>query len=220
MVVDTPDAAAFGTVACGICQTREAVWVHTLDLHLAQFRIFGKDHSWGSPVSLCDPCHWSLRAADVEALVAADPSTDGLDATNLDERVRSGLRALVAADLGSTAIDSARPAGYRDLIDEGFTPLENITGALFLAHAWPEIHRRALAPINPEATEYLPDGTHWFVQSPWPSIALRDVFDLVMSTLDEAFSATPPRHDEEQLTEQVRDLLACQEADIKRRLGA
>lgn len=219
VVHNDADEAAFGTVRCVVCHTREAAWVHSLDPDRARFRKYGKGHVWGSPLSVCDQCERWLRAGDVEALVAADPDSGGLRVTDLDERVRNGFRALVDADLGGTPIDSLRPAGYRGLVDEGFTPLESITGALFLADAWPQSDRRALPATNPEEAQRLPEGKHWFVRSPWPPIALRDVFGLVTRALDESIDAMTPRYDEEQVKAHVRKLLASREEDIRHRLG-
>jgi hypothetical protein len=220
-VVANPHAQAnFGIIACDICRTSEALWVHALDPQLAQFRVFGDGHIWGSPLNVCERCDQSLRAGNIQALVAADPTSGSLHRRDLDERVGNGMRALVAADLGATPIDASRPPGYKDLVNEGFTPLENLTGALFLAHAWPERDRRALPPINPGDAHGLLDGRHWFVRSPWASIALSDVFGLVINVLDETLRNMAPRYDEEQANAHVRELLASSEANIQRQLNA
>jgi hypothetical protein len=213
------DEAAFGTIACAICRTREALWVHALDPQLAQFQVSGDGHIWGSPLILCGRCDQSLRAADVEALVEADPSSSELHGRDLDERVGNGMRALVAADLGATPIDESRPPGYGDLVDAGFTPLENITGALFLADAWPDSDRCALLSISPDNSQGLHDDHHWFIRSPWPSIPLSDVFGLVINVLDEALRDMEPHYDEEQANTHVRELLTSSEEDIHCRLN-
>jgi len=206
--------AGFGTVPCGLCRVHEARWVHPLDPDRAEFRVYGKGHVWGSPLSVCDRCDRLIRERDADGLVAACPDAAGLTGTDLDEQVGNRVRALVAADLGGHGITLDRPAGYAALVAEGFTPLENITGALHLARAWPAEHRRALAATDPDDASWLPDGQHWFVRSPWPSIPLQSLFGLVLRTLDATLDRQGQRFDEEQAVAAVRDLLSGSEQDI------
>ena len=216
---NTSDQVAFGAVACGVCQTREAVWVHTLDPQLARFRVFSKEHMWGSPISVCNKCEQLLQAADVEALVVADPTSGTLAGDDLDELVRNGLQALVAADLGATRVDASQSPRYQRLVSEGFSPLENITGAVFLGDAWPESDRRELPSVSAEGVLGMPADRHWFVRSPWPSVPLNDVFGLVISTLEESLNQMAPRYEEEQVKADVRVLFKSSEEEIRRKLG-
>jgi hypothetical protein len=146
-----------------------------------------------------------------------------LQPNDVEEQVRDGLRALTESVVRIVPIDDISPPGSRALVDEGFTPLEEITGALFLAAAWPSEYRRALPPRNSDDASQLPDGKHWFVRSPWPSIPLDDLFDVVMQTLDDCVresSGTPEPAQlmQSRIVERVRELLALGEEDLGRRL--
>jgi hypothetical protein len=185
---------AFGLIACGVCEQREARWSHQLDPYRSQFRLAGKGHVWGSPVVLCDGCSELLGAADIDGLLAAsaEPEPDA-------------LRALVAADLGAVGLDELRPPDYQELVDAGFVPLPNVTGADFLGAAWPPDSRRQA-------------GSEWFIRSPWPDLDLADVFGLATRTIDDSVRAHGSGCSDVQLVADVRDLLA-DGAEVHRRLA-
>jgi hypothetical protein len=163
---------------------------------------------------VCDRCDRLLRERDVEGLVAVHSGAADRTGPDLGELVRGGIHALLVADLGGQDIARERPVGYAALVAEGFTPLENITGALHLAQAWPAEHRRALPATDPDDASWLPDGQHWFIRSPWASIPLAPLFDLVLRTLDAAFDRDRPPFDDETAHAVVRDLLSRSEPEI------
>jgi hypothetical protein len=215
-----PVPASFGTVACGLCQVYEARWVHALAAPRAEFGVHGKGHIWGSPLAVCDSCDRLLGCGDAGGLVNADPRSAELPGTELEEQVRNGVHALLAADLGGHDIDEDRPPGYRELVEQGFTPLETITGALHLARAWPEDHCRTLPATDPASAGYLPDGKHWFIRSPWPSIPLEPLFHLVIRTVDSTLDRQPGHgYDEHLVNAAVRELLRGSEHDVAARLN-
>ena len=215
-----PVRASFGTVACGLCHVYEAKWVHALDPRRAEFRVHGKGHVWGSPLAVCDRCDQLLRSDDINGLVNVDPRSAELTGTELEEQVRNGVHALLVADLGGHDIDQDRPPGYRELVEQGFTPLETITGALDIARSWPEEHCQTLPATDPASAAYLPDGKHWFIRSPWPSIPLEPLFHLVIRTLDSARDRQPSQgYDQHLMNVSVRDLLTGSERDIAARLN-
>lgn len=187
--METGDGAlALGVAACALCVVHEVEWVHHLDWDRAQFRVYGKGHVWGSPIHICESCHALLIEKDVEALVAVRVKANELSPTDLDEQIRNGNRALVTADLGGRPIDETRPSGYRKLIEQGFAPLEQVTGDLTLADVWPKEHRRGLAEPDAElaADLELPEGQHWFVRSPWATVPLSRLFELISREADRA----------------------------------
>jgi hypothetical protein len=149
---------------------------------------------WGSPITLCEECSRLLRADDVDGLLAASADAEP-----------DAVRALVAADLGAVGLDDLRPRGYRELVDAGFVPLANITGADFLGEAWPSNHRRH-------------GGGQWFIRSPWPDLDLADVFGLATQTIDDSVHTHGSGVNDTQLEADVRELLA-DEAEVRRRLA-
>jgi hypothetical protein len=184
----------FGVVACALCERRPARWSHQLDPARSEFRVAGKGHIWGSPIALCDVCSGLVRAGDADGLCAASPDAEP-----------DAIRALVAADLGAVDLDELRPTGARELVEEGYVPLGNITGADFLGDAWPADHRRQA-------------GGEWFVRSPWPDLDLADVFQLATTQIDDSMRVHGSRVSEAQLVDDVQTLLA-DEAEVRRRLA-
>lgn len=75
--------------------------------------------------------------------------------------------------------------GVAALIAQGFTPIEDLTGAHDIATVWPEEHRRSIPEVrewaldNPRAQQRL-----WAVRAPWPGWTLRDVFTYLWSMVD------------------------------------
>lgn len=211
---------AFGMVACGLCHLYEARWVHALDMRLAEFRVYGKGHVWGSPLTVCDRCHEMLLSKDADGLVAIDPRAADLEGQDLREQLGNGVASLVAADLGGHDINEDRPGGYLELVRQGFIPLENVTGALHLALAWPEEHRRSLPATDTDDISYLPEGKNWFIRSPWPSIPLEPLFRLVIRTVDETLDRQAGhRFDEQLVNAEVRNLLSGSQREIEAKLA-
>ena len=76
--------------------------------------------------------------------------------------------------------------GVTELRRLGFEPVEEYTGALWVADVWPDDHRRFV----PETREYwlreMPEtsGRLWLLRSPWPAWTLRDTFDAMWRWLE------------------------------------
>lgn len=75
--------------------------------------------------------------------------------------------------------DSSGPdsvAGVAELRAQGFEPVADFTGDWTVAEVWPEEHRRSVTERREWALD-MPTGDRlWLIRSPWPSIALSDVF--------------------------------------------
>ena len=77
-------------------------------------------------------------------------------------------------------------SGVGELMAEGFTPIENLTGMLEVAVVWPEEHRRSV----PEVRGWLLkdeqlQGRLWAVRTPWPGWTLEDVVVYLWSLADQ-----------------------------------
>ncbi len=72
--------------------------------------------------------------------------------------------------------------GVAEIAAEGFTPLEEHTGALDIGTVWPEPHRRSVADTRPEPLDG--SGVIWLVRSPWPGISLPQALNVVWSEVD------------------------------------
>lgn len=165
--------------SCYFCEAFDAEWVHQLDWARSTFRLYGKGHTFGGSVDFCDRCEELYRAGDDEALVAIERRTRELDdAAAVAEEIRKPLAVLRGADLGAVRLDSLLPPGAADLRAAGFTPIGFLTGAEDIAQVWPHEHRRSVPQTEPER---LAEGEHryWLVRSPWPSIDVHEVFELM-----------------------------------------
>ncbi|BEP11701.1 hypothetical protein acdb102_00120 [Acidothermaceae bacterium B102] len=80
--------------------------------------------------------------------------------------------------------------GATELLAEGFVPLEELTGAMWVAEAWPEPHRRVLPETRPAMLTNPDDGRLWFVRSPWPTISPADVLSMVWAGRTRVDSST------------------------------
>jgi hypothetical protein len=173
------DGVPLGETPCAVCEVRLAEWLHHLDSTRSHFRVYGKGHVWGSPVALCEACDEALARSDVDALVSRD-----LSGEDLGERLRSGYGALIGATVQRESLLEATPLGWQDALAAGFTPIEQITGALHLVDGWPAQHKRSVPARDPEDADYLPDGRHWFIRSPWPSVDLGPLWRLIIETIE------------------------------------
>ena len=99
-------------------------------------------------------------------------------------------------------------AGVNELISAGFTPVESCTGLIAIWRAWPQDHRRSVRETRPWCLEEDTDGAVWLVRSPWQSIPLADVFNLLWAELERRDAMT--RVGDE--LDQARDVLAMPEA--------
>ena len=61
----------------------------------------------------------------------------------------------------------------------GFAPVEEYTGALWVADVWPETDRASVAETREFWLMSMPEtaGRVWVLRSPWPSITLRDAIN-------------------------------------------
>jgi hypothetical protein len=80
--------------------------------------------------------------------------------------------------------------GVTALRGDGFEPVEELTGALWIAEVWPEQHRRSVAETRTEWLDDNRDGRLWLVRSPWAALSADDVFTMLWPwaldrTLDE-----------------------------------
>ena len=91
--------------------------------------------------------------------------------------------------------------GVRELIEEGFTPVETLFGEHHYATRWPDAHRREVRDTRFEQTGEEPadeDELRLFlVRSPWPFVELNTVVKLLHRWLrrnDHLFLSDPVRH--------------------------
>ena len=61
----------------------------------------------------------------------------------------------------------------------GFAPVEEYTGALWVADVWPETDRASVAETREFWLMSMPEtaGRVWVLRSPWPTITLRDAIN-------------------------------------------
>ncbi|HZC51416.1 MAG TPA: hypothetical protein VE441_02820 [Mycobacterium sp.] len=150
--------------------------------------IFGKGHTWADRADLCARCEQLFRAGDDEALVALLERSWPAD---VDESHRKAIAAFRRADLGPTLIAEWWPPGVARLVAEGFTPLEDLTGDLWIAAHWPQLHRRSVPETRDGWDDLWDDGRCWLVRSPWPSVPVSEAIRLLWIYVHEA---TPDLH--------------------------
>jgi hypothetical protein len=178
--------------SCAICESHGGSWMHSLDWDASHFRVYGKGHVWASDIAMCDRCEQLCLAGDDEALVALRPRTWETTETDVDEHLRNAVTALRRADLGSVPMSDWLPLGASEHIAEGFVPIEELTGAEYVAREWPEAHRRAVPETRPGWADVDDDGDGmcWLVRSPWPTIPTHEALGLMW---DWVSSQHPPR---------------------------
>lgn len=70
--------------------------------------------------------------------------------------------------------------GVAALRAEGFQPVEQHTGAVWLAGVWPHQHRRSVPETRPAwLDDDECDGRLWLVRSPWPAFTVEDVIRIL-----------------------------------------
>jgi hypothetical protein len=84
------------------------------------------------------------------------------------------------ATSGSVSPGASSVAGVAQLTRAGYEPVENYTGAIWVAELWPDEHRRSVPETRPAwlADEAL-TGRLWVIRSPWPGLTLDEVFALL-----------------------------------------
>lgn len=161
---------------CALCGAGNAAWMHGLNAAEASFRVFGREWTWASELGTCERCEQMYRAGDDEGLAAVHPRHWDGDPGGAEEAVRNALGAFRRADLGAVPMADWLPPGVVEAASEGFLPVENLTGADYVVSAWPDEHRRAVLETRSGRRDDTPDGRCWLLRSPWPSIAVQDVF--------------------------------------------
>lgn len=168
---------------CAFCGEQHAAWVHDLDAQRAGYSIFGKGHTWSDRAEVCDRCEQLYRAGDDAGLIALQAQAWPPD---VDDSHRKAVAAFRRADLGAVPIADWWPPGVTELVADGFTPLEDLTGNLDIATCWPVTHRRSVPETRPGWDDAGPEGQCWLVCSPWTSVPLPNVIRLLWRYVDEA----------------------------------
>lgn len=187
--------------------------MHQLDMEKAQFRIYGKSHTWADEAGLCDSCEQLYRAGDDAGLnLLWDRTWPDADAGVQD--LHNSLDAFRRSDVGAIPLSEWWPPGVAELVADGFVPLEDLTGNLEIAAEWPELYRRSVPETRPGWDEVWQDGQCWLVRSPWPSMPVTDVVTLLWRWIS---AHQPPRsgpvrpEDEEVRMVLVRQFLQADE---------
>jgi hypothetical protein len=167
---------------CLFCGSRDWTWVYLLGNEPDWIKQLGWTFGWH--VFMCDACHDYYEGGDDASLVRAhlnqpEPEADESEAVQWVRVVR--------ARQSEPAIPRAEAIvpGVDDLVREGFTPIENLTGAHELAVVWPEAHRRSIPEVRAWALEdEALQGRLWAVRPPWPGWTFDDVFTYLWSLVD------------------------------------
>jgi hypothetical protein len=102
--------------------------------------------------------------------------------------------------------------GVRDLRALGFLPLEEHTGAGWVAQLWPEQDRRSVPETRPSwLNDFDSDARLWLLRSPWPSLTLGDSLN-VLWTWAERDHPHPPNINIDVHRERVAEALTWDEA--------
>jgi len=76
-------------------------------------------------------------------------------------------------------------AGVVALRAQGFEPIEEYTGAVWVGQLWPEDHRRWVAETRPVwLNDADSDKRLWLVRSPWSSLGLSDSLNVLWSWVE------------------------------------
>jgi putative hydrolase of the HAD superfamily len=98
--------------------------------------------------------------------------------------------------------------GVAGLRAQGFEPIEEYTGAVWVAQLWPEEHRRLVAETRRVwLNDVDSDGRLWLVRSPWPSLGLGESLNVVWSWVERDH----PQLDEAMWRRRVSETLAWDE---------
>jgi hypothetical protein len=90
----------------------------------------------------------------------------------------------------TTSAVSASPGpdivpGVTELRAQGFAPVEEYTGAFWVAQIWPDQHRRSVAETRPFWLEDPhSDGRLWLTRSPWPILSLEDSLNVLWTWVE------------------------------------
>ncbi len=149
---------------CGVCGTIGIGFV-------ADVRYFpGDGFAIGRPLLLCTRCRTLIATGNRFVLTS-------VITPELAERGRERVVTYLLHRVNRVMPAVAPPPELAALRADGFDLLDSFTGAVDeVAVAWPEDHRRTLAdPYRDMSTQ----GTVWLVRSPWPSLTVGDVLELL-----------------------------------------
>jgi hypothetical protein len=106
--------------------------------------------------------------------------------------------------------------GVRELVADGWIPLESMTGMLRVGEVWPVAHARSVpetrADWRDDDSLGPSQGLVWLVRSPWPSIAVADALNLVWSYVERDREASPS---EDRILEDARHVLHLPEDEVR-----
>jgi len=72
----------------------------------------------------------------------------------------------------------------------GFEPIETYTGFFWVAHLWPDQHRRSVIETRPAwLDDPHHDGRLWLVRSPWPGFIIEDSLNVLWTWVERDHSA-------------------------------
>jgi hypothetical protein len=195
---------------CRFCGSAEWTWVYLL----LSVPDWVKELNWtvNWQAFVCDSCHDSYERGDDESLVQSH--LDQPEAPADESHVRQ-LVQVVRARHSKPAIPRAGAIvpGLDDLIVQGFSPIENFTGAWEVALVWPAEHRRSIPEVRAWALDDRAlQGRLWAVRPPWPGWTLDDVFSYLRSLVDQYSDS------EERLAAAAKALRA-EESQARQQLG-
>jgi hypothetical protein len=99
--------------------------------------------------------------------------------------------------------------GVAELRGQGFEPIEEYTGAFWVARFWPEQHRRSVAETRPVwLDDPNSDGRLWLARSPWPPLNLAESLNVLWTWVERDHAAL----DEELWRQRVSEALRWDEA--------
>ena len=95
----------------------------------------------------------------------------------------------------------------------GFEPVEEYTGALWVAHVWPEEHRASVTETRDFWLRSMPEtgGRVWLLRSPWPSLSLQDAINAMWRWMEKLGAD----HDVDTTQECAADFLAWPESKAR-----
>jgi hypothetical protein len=99
----------------------------------------------------------------------------------------------------------------------GFEPVEEYTGALWVADVWPRGHRRSMAETRDSWLTSMPEtaGRVWLLRSPWPSLTLREAFNAMWRCIERPEAEQDP----DRLRADAAEFLSLSEGEATRWRG-
>lgn len=73
--------------------------------------------------------------------------------------------------------------GASAIIADGFEPIENLTGAVWIVEIWPSEHKRSVPETRPEWIGEQPEGRMWCIRSPWPGLKASEALSVIWAEL-------------------------------------